>query len=262
MENIILRLFGLNFHNFTFSDALEEITFLIDCRKKTVVFTPNVDHVIRFNRNQKFRGIYNKADLILNDSQVLFFSSKLLAKPLKGKISGSDLLPALCKISAQKGYRIFFLGGSDDSSDIAARKLRETYKSLHIVGTLSPELGFENDISEVNKIIDEINKAEPEILFVGLGTPKQELFISKNKDRLNTILIAGIGASFEFASGRIRRAPKWMQDLALEWLFRLVKEPRRLWKRYLFSNTLFIMLFVKLYFKKVFSASKNRHGMK
>ena len=97
---------------------------------------------------------------------------------MKGKISGSDLLPALCKVAAKKGYRVFFFGGNNNSSYYAAEKLRETYKSVQIVGILSPKFGFENDISEVNQIIEEINKAKPEILFIGLGTPKQELFIN------------------------------------------------------------------------------------
>ena len=251
-ENEILELIGLNFDNLSFNEALDKITFLIDSKKKTVVFTPNVDHIVKINRNQKFKNIYDKVDLILNDSQVLYFASKILDKPLKGKISGSDLLPALCKVAAQKGYRIFFLGGNNNSSYHAAEKLRETYKSVQIVGTLSPEFGFENDISEINRVIDEINEAQPEILFIGLGTPKQEILINEYRDRINATLIIGVGASFEFSSGIIRRSPKWMQDFALEWLYRFIKEPKRLWKRYLFSNTLFIMLFARIYFKKGF----------
>jgi N-acetylglucosaminyldiphosphoundecaprenol N-acetyl-beta-D-mannosaminyltransferase len=255
-ENKILELFGVNFHNLTFDGALEEISSLIDNRKKTVAFTPNVDHIIKINRDQKFKDIYDKADLVLNDSRVLYFASKMLGKPLKGKISGSDLLPALCKVAAQKNYRLFFLGGRDNSSYYAAEKLRETYRSVQIVGTLSPEFGFEEDISEVKRIIDEINKLKPEILFIGLGSPKQEILINNYKDKFNALFIIGVGASFEFASGTIKRSPKWMQDFALEWLFRLIKEPRRLWKRYLVSNTLFIFLFTKKYFNRIFSIIK------
>jgi len=257
MENNILELFDLKFSNYTFDEALRKITFLIDSNRKTVVSTPNVDHVIKIRKNQKLKDIYDNTDLILNDSRVLYFASKMLGKPLKDKISGSDLLPALCKVAAQRGYRIFFLGGRDNSAYNAAEKLRETYKSIQIVGTLSPKFGFERDISEVTRIVDEINKSRPEILFIGFGTPKQELFINEHRNIINATLIAGIGASFEFASGLVKRAPKWMQDFALEWLYRLIKEPRRLWKRYLFSNTLFIFLFIKLYFKKIFGL-KNR----
>jgi N-acetylglucosaminyldiphosphoundecaprenol N-acetyl-beta-D-mannosaminyltransferase len=123
---------------------------------------------------------------------------------------------------------------------------------------MSPVVGFEKDVQEVNRIIDEINKSKPEILFIGLGCPKQEIFTNDYKDRLNALFIIGVGASFEFASGTIKRSPKWMQDFALEWLFRLIKEPRRLWKRYLVSNTLFIFLFTKKYLKRIFGINKNK----
>ncbi len=256
-ENEILELFGLNFNNLTFNEALDKITFLIDFNKKIVIFTPNVAHITKINEDPNIRNIYCKADLILNDSQVLYFASRMLGKPLKGKISGSDLLPALCKVASLKGYHIFFLGGPNNSSHYAAEKLKQTYKSVQIVGTISPTFGFEKEVHEVDKIIKEINKVKPHILFIGLGFPKQELFINEYRDRLNVNLIIGVGASFEFASGIIKRAPKWMQDFALEWLYRLNKEPKRLWKRYLFSNTSFILLFAKMYFKKVFRQNKN-----
>jgi len=257
-ENEILELFGLNFNNLSFNEALNKITFLIDCNKKIVIFTANVAHITKMHEDPNIRNIYYKADLILNDSQVLYFASRMLGKPLKGKISGSDLLPALCKVASLKGYHIFFLGGRNNSSHYAAEKLKQTYKSVQIVGTISPAFGFEKEAYEVDKIIKEINKIKPQILFIGLGFPKQEVFINEYRDRLNVNLIIGIGASFEFASSIIKRAPKWMQDFALEWLYRLIKEPKRLWKRYLFSNTLFILLFAKMYFKKVFRQNKNK----
>jgi exopolysaccharide biosynthesis WecB/TagA/CpsF family protein len=182
----------------------------------------------------------------------------MLGAPLRGKISGSDLLPALCTVAAKKNYRIFFLGGNKDSASIAAQKLREINKSVKIVGTLSPVFGFEKIDLEVNKIIGEINKLNPEILFVGLGCPKQEKFIDDHRDRLNALLIAGVRASFEFASGAIRRSPQWMQDCALEWLYRLIKEPGRLLKRYLVSNTYFIFLFTKKYLQMIFRIDKKQ----
>jgi len=257
-ENEILELFGLNFNNLSFNEALDKITFLIDLNKKIVIFTANVAHITKINEDPNIRNIYCKADLILNDSQVLYFSSRMLGKPIKVKISGSDLLPALCKVASLKGYHIFFLGGDNNASYYAAEKLKQTYKSVQIVGTLSPPFGFENDTYEVDKIIKEINKVKPQILFIGLGSPKQEVFINKYRDRLNVNLIIGIGASFEFTSNIIKRAPKWIQNFALEWLYRLIKEPKRLWKRYLFSNSLFILLFTKMYFKKVFKQNKNK----
>lgn len=253
-----INLFGVNFHNFTFEEALKEISCIIDRKIKTVAFTPNVDHIVKILRNNEIKKLYETADLILNDSRVLYIASRFLRKRVRGKISGSDILPALCKISSTKGYKIFFLGGRDNAAYQAAERFRSIYKAINITGITSPAFGFENREVENDKIIDNINFEKPDILFVGLGTPKQEKWLIKNKDRLNATFMIGVGASFEFASGVIKRSPKWMQFLALEWFYRLTKEPQRLWKRYLISNTLFFMFFMREFFKNNFEI-KRKH---
>ena len=250
-----INLFGVKFYNFTFEEALEEITGLIDKKVKTVAFTPNVDHIVKILRNNEIKKLYEAADLILNDSRVLYIASRFLRNRLRGKISGSDILPVLCKISSTRGYKIFFLGGRDNAAYQAAEHFRLIYKAINITGIISPEFGFENREVENDKIINTVNLEKPDILFVGLGMPKQEKWLIENKDRLDVTFMIGVGASFEFASGMIRRSPKWVQFLALEWFYRLIKEPRRLWKRYFTGNTLFFLFFIREFFRSFLKKS-------
>jgi N-acetylglucosaminyldiphosphoundecaprenol N-acetyl-beta-D-mannosaminyltransferase len=251
MEKEIIKLFEIYFNNFTFEGALNYIDSQIEKGTKTIAFTPNADHIVRISRNKKFKEIYSSADLILNDSKVIYYSSKLLGSPLKAKISGSDLLPALCKIASNKNYKMFFLGGNylKKSAFAASEKIKVLYPEIRISGIYAPPHGFEKDNDECEKIVNMINGKNPDILFVGLGTPKQEMWIYDYRDKLKAHFIIGIGASFDFLSGKVKRAPLWVQNMALEWLYRLVREPRRLWKRYTFSNIIYLSLFFKEFFR-------------
>lgn len=245
-----MRLFGLKFYNKTFREVIEDINGYIEDGIKITAYTPNVDHIVKIHKIKEFNQAYRDADLILNDSKVLFFVSRILRKSLKDKISGSDLLPALCEMAAENGYGVFFLGGRDNSSYYAAEKIKKIYPEINISGTYSPQMGFEKNSGENKKILKMINDLKPHILFVGVGTPKQEIWIYKNKAKLNALFLIGVGASFEFTSGMIKRAPKWIQNLAMEWMYRLIREPRRLWQRYLVDDLFFFRLLIREFFKR------------
>ncbi len=236
---------GAQIDNVNLSEALNSIFAYFDNRKPSYIVTPNVDHIIQLQKNQEFRKIYNGASLVLPDSMPLLWAAKFLGTPLKEKISGSDLFPKLCAIAADRGHKLFFLGGREGAAEKAALILRVKYPKIQIVGIYCPPFGFENDDFENTKIVKMIKESNPDILFVGLGAPKQEKWIYKFKDQYQVPVSIGVGVSFEFVAGMVKRAPLWMQRAGLEWLWRLVMEPKRLWKRYLIDDMQFFWLVLK-----------------
>lgn len=222
--------------NLTMNEALGEIDRLIQENKNAYVVTPNVDHIVQLERGGELVDVYKKADLILTDGKPLIWISKWYRTPIKEKISGSDLFPLLCKMAAEKGYTMFFLGAAEGVAAKAAQNLMKKYEGLNVVGTYSPPYGFEKNEAEMKKIEKMIKDVHPHILIVGLGCPKQELFILHNKERLGVPISLGLGASLDFEAGNIKRAPKWMANHGLEWLFRITQDPRRLVKRYLVDD--------------------------
>lgn len=231
--------------NLTMDEALEAIEQLIQKNKCSYVVTPNVDHLVQLERGGQLCEVYKNADLILADGKPLIWIAKYYGTPLKEKISGSDLFPLLCKMAVEKNYRMFFLGAAEGVAAKAAENLEKKYPGLQIVGTYSPPYGFEKNSQEMDKIEKMIKEAKPHILIVGLGCPKQELFILNNKDRLNVPISLGLGASLDFEAGNVKRAPKWMSNYGLEWLFRIFQDPKRLIKRYLVDDLKILPMVVK-----------------
>lgn len=239
------RFMNIPIDNLTMSETLEAIDELIQRRKPSYVVTPNVDHIVKLEKDEKLRKVYKKASLILTDGKPLLWISKIYGTPIKEKVSGSDLFPLLCEISAKKGYRLFFLGAAEGVAKKAAENLEKKYKGLNVVGTYSPPYGFEKNSFELQKINDIIKNSNPDILIVGLGCPKQEYFMYDNCDLLNVPVSLGVGASLDFEAGNVKRAPRWMSNCGLEWLYRLIQDPKRLIKRYLVDDIRIFWLFFK-----------------
>ena len=239
-----IKFMNTEIDNLTMSEALEAIDKLILENRNAFVVTPNVDHIVQLEKGGELCEVYKNANLILADGKPLIWISKWYGTPIKEKISGSDLFPLLCEHAAKRNYRIFFLGAAKGVAAKAAKNLSKRYPGLQIVGTYSPPMGFEKNTSELLNIEKKIKRAAPHILIVGLGCPKQELFIFHNRERLNVPISLGLGASLDFEAGNIRRAPKWMSDYGFEWLFRIFQDPKRLIKRYLFDDCkIFYMIF-------------------
>lgn len=222
--------------NLTFDEALSRIDRLIEIGCGGYVVTPNVDHIVQLEHNEDFCRAYRDASMVLTDGQPLIWISRLLGCPIKEKISGSDMFPRLCALAARKGYTMYFLGAAEGVAAEAARRLIQKNPGLKIVGTYSPDYGFEKDIRKTEEVLERIEEASPDILIVGLGTPKQELFLWQHQTRLKGILSFGVGASLDFEAGNVHRAPRWMQKCGLEWFYRLCREPGRLFKRYLIDD--------------------------
>jgi N-acetylglucosaminyldiphosphoundecaprenol N-acetyl-beta-D-mannosaminyltransferase len=222
--------------NLTMSEAIEEIDKLVINKKPSYVITPNVDHIVKLEKDAEFKEVYKNANLILTDGMPLIWISKMKSTPIKEKVSGSDLFPKVCELAARKSYKMFLLGAAEGVAAKAAENLQEKFNGLNVVGTYSPSYGFEKKEDEIEKIINIINEAKPDILAVGLGAPKQEKFVYKYNNRLNVPVSLAIGASIDFEAGNIERAPEFMQKCGLEWFYRLCKEPKRMFKRYLVDD--------------------------
>lgn len=240
-----IKFLNIEIDNLSMKESIDYIDKLIQNRNPSYVVTPNVDHIVKLEKDRDFQEVYNNANLILTDGMPLVWISKLLKTPIKEKVSGSDLFPQLCELANEKGYSIFLLGAAEGVASKAAEKLKSKYKKLKIVGTYSPSYGFEKDDDEIQKIINKINVANPDILAVGLGAPKQEKFIYKYKDQLNVPISLAIGASIDFEAGKMKRAPLWMQKSGLEWFYRLSKEPRRMFKRYIIDDIAILKIILK-----------------
>lgn len=210
-----MKFMNTEISNCTMDEALFEIEHLIQENKNSYVVTPNVDHIVRLENDELFCEAYKNASLILTDGKPLIWISNFYKTPIKEKISGSDLFPKVCELAAYKGYKMFFLGAAEGVAAKAAEILSKRYQGLNVVGTYSPPLGFENNKDEVNKTINIVKETQPDILIVGLGTPKQENFIYKYREKLGVPISLGLGASLDFEAGEQKRAPKWIADLSL-----------------------------------------------
>lgn len=227
-----IKFMNTNIDNLTMAETLHEIDKLIQKKNCSYVVTPNVDHIVRLEKDEELQKVYKNASLILTDGKPLIWISKWYKTPIKEKISGSDLFPRVCQLAANKNYTMYLLGAAEDVADTAARNLMKKYPGLNIVGTYSPPFGFEKNEQEMNKIKTQIQDVHPDILIVGLGCPKQEKFMYYHCKELGVPISFGLGASIDFEAGNIKRAPKWMSNHGLEWLYRFSKEPKRLFKRY------------------------------
>lgn len=231
--------------NLTMKETVLRIDEIIKKGKPSYVVTPNVDHIVKLEKDEEFKKVYSEADLIVTDGMPLIWISKLLKTPIKEKVSGSDLFPKVCELAAEKNYTLFLLGAATGVAEKAAKNLCKKYKGLDIVGMYSPSYGFEENENEINEIIRMINGCKPDILAVGLGAPKQEKFIYKYKEQLGVPISLAIGATIDFEAGNIKRALKWMQKSGFEWFYRLCKEPKRMFKRYIIDDLKIIKIAYK-----------------
>lgn len=209
-----------------------------------IVFTPNVDHLIKLQKDRDFNEAYKHSTYKVCDSQILMYASKFLGSPIKEKICGSDLLPAFYTYHKHKpSTKIFLLGAAVGVGEKAQENINKKVGREIVVGTYSPAFGFEKDQAECQKIIDLINASDATVLAIGVGAPKQEKWISKYRSQLKNInTFLAIGAAIDFEAGHKPRSPKWMSDIGLEWMYRLLSEPQRLWKRYLIEGLPFFWL--------------------
>ncbi len=216
-----------------FDNALNVIVDLCHAGAGGVVLTPNVDHVVMAEHDDALKAAYDDASLSLTDGKPLVWLARAMGRPVPAKISGSDLLRPLVARAAREGLSCFFFGGQDGIATRAAAILMAEHPGLIVAGCHSPPFGFEKDPATDQAAVDVIRAARPALIFVALGAPKQELWMHKHRAELAPAVSLGIGASLDFIAGVVQRAPAWMSNLGLEWIYRLWQEPRRMYQRYL-----------------------------
>jgi len=218
-------------------EALSRIEGFISEGRPHRVVTVNLEYLRHSRRDEHFRDAVNSADLAVADGAPLVWASRLFGHPLPERVAGVDLADRCAELAAARSYRLFLLGAGPGVAEGVARVLEQKYPGLRIAGTYTPPFGDFSE-EEEQRIRDRIRQARPDILLVGLPTPRQELWNHGHAADWGVPVTIGVGAAFDMLGGLVPRAPRWMQRSGLEWLFRLWIEPRRLWKRYLLHDSL------------------------
>ncbi len=231
-----VELEGVGIHAVSEEECVEFILSELEAGRGGWVVTPNLDHLLRTRRDREFRELYEEATLRVADGMCLVWALALQRTPIPERVAGSDLIASLARGAAGRGRSIFLLGGNPGAAERAAAALRARHPGLTVAGTECPASGFERDPIAMARLSRRIHQARPDIVFVALGSPKQELVIRHLRHDRPEAWWLGVGISFSFLCGEVRRAPRWMQRAGLEWLHRLAQEPRRLSRRYLLDG--------------------------
>ena len=241
---------GVKFSIINLFEAVKKLEDNIINTRKSQVCVTNVYSTVLMQKDDEFRKINNSSTMVVADGMPIVWVSKLMKCPLPCRIAGADLFFRLCTLACERGYTFYFLGSTKDALGRIRIHLKAKFPSLKIAGVYSPPYKDIFSATENAEILKKINEVKPDILWVGMTAPKQEKWIYHNSDKIDTKVAIGVGAVFDFVSGAVHRAPVWMQKMGLEWLFRFIQEPRRMWRRYLIGNTIFIWLVIKEMVKK------------
>ena len=226
---------------FTMDETIEQIN-------RSIIDKTHLHHVVvnaaKMVHMQQDRELYESvvnSDIINADGQAIVWASRILGQPLSERVAGIDLMQNLVKLAYEKNYKVFFLGAKEEIVKSVVNKYSNMYNKNIIAGYRNGYFKQDEEESIANQIAD----SNADILFVAISSPKKEIFLNKYKDIINTPFIMGVGGSFDVVSGKIKRAPLWMQNAGLEWFYRFLQEPGRMWKRYLYTNTMFLWLVLK-----------------
>lgn len=228
----VINFLGIRLNNMTDTEIMDHVDFCIERREPCQIVGVNVDQALRVIENEYSNEIFRNAELVFTDGKPVVWMAKALKRPIMQKVSGPDLMLKLCERAAQKGHKIFLLGAGPGVAEQAARNLERDYPGLVCVGTYSPPFGFEKDSAEMEKIISMLRESGADQLFVGMGSPKQDIFIYENMAKYQIPVSYSMGAALDFIGGGAKRAPKWMCECGLEWFHRFLQNPKRLFKRY------------------------------
>lgn len=227
---------GVRLDAITQDRCIAEIFEALEQSRGGWVITPNLDHLRRARVDPDYASLLAEADLVVADGMPLIWASRVQGTPLPERVAGSSLIDPLSSAAASRGRSVFLLGGEPGTAEEASRILCERYNGLRIAGTYCPPFGFESDDEQMKLLREAVKDAQPDLVYVALGSPKQERLIRRIKDDLPQAWWLGIGISLSFVSGHVKRAPRWVQKAGLEWCHRLRQEPRRLARRYLIDG--------------------------
>lgn len=247
MESI--KIFGVKINNISFNEAVEEIEKYLKGNNLKVIYTPNPEIVMGAKDDEDLKALLNNGDMITADGIGLIYASKIKGKPLKERVTGYDLSLKLLEIGNNNSYNIYLLGGKEGIAKKAGENIKNDYPNINVVGYhkgffKGSHNGYENH-NEEKKIIDEINLTNPDIIFVGLGFPNQELWINANKEKIKGKVIIGNGGVMDILSGSINPAPDIFRKIGLEWLYRLIREPSRIKRQIVIPKFMLKVIFSK-----------------
>lgn len=236
---------GIRINNLSIEEILDHVDYCIKQKKPCQIVGLNIDQAVRVIENDYSKKIFDEAELVFVDGMPIVWLAKMLGYPAVNRVAGPDLMMRLCKHAGEKNYRIFILGAGPGVAAQAAENLKKLYPGFDCVGTYSPPFGFEKDPIEMEKIIKMLRSSGADQLFIGMGSPKQDIFIYENMDKYQIPVSYSMGAAVDFIGGSVKRAPGWMQSLGFEWLYRLIQEPKRLFKRYFVDDVRIIKYFLR-----------------
>ncbi len=240
-----INFMGIRIDNVTLREVMERVAACVEAKEKMYVVTPNVDHIVKLQKDEAFRRAYAQAGLVTVDGTPIMKAAAWYGTPFKEKIPGPELAEAAVRLAAEKGYSVFFLGAAPGVGDLAAEKLKEKYPGLHCAGAYSPASGFEKNQQERQRIADALNAASPDIVIAGMGSPKTEILLMEEYQKWDARVTFSTGAAIDFFAGKVTRCPRWVNRLGMEWFFRFLMEPKRLFKRYFVDDMAFLPLVFK-----------------
>lgn len=230
-----INIMGVNFINTTMQDAIERIRLKVKNKDKTNIYYINADTLNKCYSNRSLRSVLNKASYIFPDGSGVKMACKIMRRPLRENLNGTDMFPHICTMAQKEGYRLFLYGAKEGIAKQMKDKLLEQYPSLKVVGVAN---GYD---LHSNEVINMVNHLKTDILLVAKGAPIQEEWIDSHSEKISAAVTIGVGGLFDFYSGSIPRAPLWMRKAGIEWTYRLLQEPKRMFKRYILGNPLFLI---------------------
>lgn len=234
---------GLQLDNLTMEETLERIDGFVKEKRPRKIFAPNAALYMYAAWDPSLKPIYETCDLLLADSMGVYYGSRLLGNPVREAVNAARLMVRLLERSPAKGFRLYFLGAEKEVCETAVANVRRQYPEIQIVGWHDGYFGERGE----REVVADIIEKRPDILFVAMSTPQKELFVEKNLQTMRVPVSLGVGGTFDILAGKYSMAPAWVTRFCMEWLYRLMQEPGRLWKRYLVTNTTFVLLVLRAF---------------
>ena len=241
MKNNRIELLGLSIDNLSMQETLDRIGEIISAKKPVQHVVVNAAKIVHAQKDNHLKSVINNCGLINADGQAVVWAARILGIPLKERVAGIDLMYNILKISPEKGWRIYFLGAKEEIVKKVVEKAKVDFPGIRVAGFRN---GYFKDNDEEN-IVQGIKESGADILFVAISSPQKEIFLNKYMKEMNVPFCMGVGGSFDVYAGHTKRAPVWLQRIGMEWFYRILQEPRRMWKRYATTNPVFIYLVMK-----------------